>query len=567
MKNKFIYLAVLAAGFASCEPEFENEVNANYTSGDADFSTYVAVGNSLTAGYMDGTVSRVGQTYSFPNLLAQKFALVGGGEFTQPSYADDVNNLGGLMLRGMPIEFFTGDNEFKTRLVIDASQGRPENIVGTSTIEVSNINEGPYNNMGVPGAKSFHLGVPNYGNIAGVAIGASNPYFVRMASNPSATVLSDAMAKNPTFFTNWIGANDVLSYATGGGALADDPLTPTVDESLLPTAAADHNSTGNTNPATYGSNDITNSSVFASVYSSIITTLTSNGAKGVVATVPSVTSIPYFTTVPYAPLTAAGLGKSLLPSGTVAEQTTAGAAAMNQLNAALYNNLDAVFTALGEPNRVNPLNPNAANPLLIYDVDAADRSAQISGALQMQGVPAIQANVIGATFGKARQTTSSDLVVLPASSVIGTVNVSASANPVLNGFGAVNTGVSYPMENKWVLTANEKAKVASATAAYNNSIRSIAASKGLAVADMNAIMNQLVSGLRIETGQVYTANYFSGVANEWKVLFSLDGVHPNARGYAVIANEIIKVINRHYNSNLPLHNAGSFPGINIVGSN
>ena len=567
MKNKFIYLAVLAAGFASCEPEFENEVNANYTSGDADFSTYVAVGNSLTAGYMDGTVSRVGQTYSFPNLLAQKFALVGGGEFTQPSYADDVNNLGGLMLGGMPIEFFTGDNEFKTRLVIDASQGRPENIVGTSTIEVSNINEGPYNNMGVPGAKSFHLGVPNYGNIAGVAIGASNPYFVRMASNPSATVLSDAMAKNPTFFTNWIGGNDVLSYATGGGALADDPLTPTVDESLLPTAAADHNSTGNTNPATYGSNDITNSSVFASVYSSIITTLTSNGAKGVVATVPSVTSIPYFTTVPYAPLTAAGLGKSLLPSGTVAEQTTAGAAAMNQLNAALYNNLDAVFTALGEPNRVNPLNPNAANPLLIYDVDAADRSAQISGALQMQGVPAIQANVIGATFGKARQTTSSDLVVLPASSVIGTVNVSASANPVLNGFGAVNTGVSYPMENKWVLTANEKAKVASATAAYNNSIRSIAASKGLAVADMNAIMNQLVSGLRIETGQVYTANYFSGVANEWKVLFSLDGVHPNARGYAVIANEIIKVINRHYNSNLPLHNAGSFPGINIVGSN
>ena len=567
MKNKFIYLAVLAAGFASCEPEFENEVNANYTSGDADFSTYVAVGNSLTAGYMDGTVSRVGQTYSFPNLLAQKFALVGGGEFTQPSYADDVNNLGGLMLGGMPIEFFTGDNEFKTRLVIDASQGRPENIVGTSTIEVSNINEGPYNNMGVPGAKSFHLGVPNYGNIAGVAIGASNPYFVRMASNPSATVLSDAMAKNPTFFTNWIGANDVLSYATGGGALADDPLTPTVDESLLPTAAADHNSTGNTNPATYGSNDITNSGVFASVYSSIITTLTSNGAKGVVATVPSVTSIPYFTTVPYAPLTAAGLGKSLLPSGTVAEQTTAGAAAMNQLNAALYNNLDAVFTALGEPNRVNPLNPNAANPLLIYDVDAADRSAQISGALQMQGVPAIQANVIGATFGKARQTTSSDLVVLPASSVIGTVNVSASANPVLNGFGAVNTGVSYPMENKWVLTANEKAKVASATAAYNNSIRSIAASKGLAVADMNAIMNQLVSGLRIETGQVYTANYFSGVANEWKVLFSLDGVHPNARGYAVIANEIIKVINRHYNSNLPLHNAGSFPGINIVGSN
>ncbi len=61
MKNKFIYLAVLAAGFASCEPEFENDVDANYTSGDANFSSYVAIGNSLTAGYMDGTVYKSGQ--------------------------------------------------------------------------------------------------------------------------------------------------------------------------------------------------------------------------------------------------------------------------------------------------------------------------------------------------------------------------------------------------------------------------------------------------------------------------------------------------------------------------
>jgi lysophospholipase L1-like esterase len=557
MKNKFIYLSVLAVVFAACEPEFENEVDANYTSGDADFTSYVAVGNSLTAGYMDGTVSRVGQTYSFPNLLAQKFALVGGGAFTQPSYADDVNNLGGLMLGGISIG--------STRLVIDAAQQRPENITGTSTIEVSNLQATAYNNMGVPGAKSFHLVAPGYGNIAGVALGQSNPYFVRHATSPTATVLGDAMTKNPTFFTNWIGANDVLAYATSGGTMPDNPLTTTVDESLMP--ANDNFGTPNDNVLTYKGNDITSINVFRSAYNTIINTLTSGGAKGVVATVPSVTSIPYFTTVPYAPLTAAGLGKSLLPTGTVAEQTTAGTAAMNQLNAALYNNLDAVFTALGEPNRVNPLNPNAANPLLIHDVDAADRTAQISGALQLQGVPAIQANVIGATFGKARQTTSADLVVLPASGVIGTVNATASVNPVLSGFGAINNGVSYPMENKWVLTANEKTKVANATAAYNADIVSIAATKNLAVADMNAILGQLVSGLRIETGQVYTANYFSGSTTEGLVLFSLDGVHPNARGYAVIANEVLKVINRYYNANLPLHNPSYFPGINIVPSN
>ena len=531
MKNKYILLAILAAGFASCEPEFENDVNADYTSGDADFTSYVALGNSLTAGYMDGTVSRVGQSYSFPNLLATQFATVGGGEFTQPSYADDVNNLGGLTLGGAPI----GD----TRLIIDASQGRPENITGTSTIEVSNLQATAYNNMGVPGAKSFHLGASGYGNLAGVALGQSNPYFVRHATSPTATVLGDAMSKNPTFFTNWIGANDVLSYATNGGAQADG-ITP----------ANDHNLTGNTNPATYGSNDITNAGVFASVYSTIVSTLTSGGAKGVVCTVPSVTSIPYFTTVPYNPLSPAALG---------------GQTNIDALNASLYGPLDAVFTLSGEPNRVNPLSGTSANPILIWDEDAADRTAEITGGLMMQGVPGAIASEIGAAFGKARQATANDFVVLPAQSVIGTPNASASATLV--GLGANLNGVSYPIANKWVLTSDESVKVADATAAYNSAIVSIAAANDLAVADMNAILNQLVSGLRIETGQMYTANYFSGSSNEGLVLFSLDGVHPNARGYAVIANEFIKVINSFYNANIPLTHPSYFPGINILPTN
>lgn len=518
MKNKFIYLAIIAAGFASCEPEFENSVDANYTSGDADFSSYVAVGNSLTAGYMDGTVYRVGQTYSYPNLLAQQFALVGGGEFTQPSYAEDVDNLGGIQgLAG-------------TRLVIDASQGRPENIAGASTITLT-PQATAYNNMGVPGAKSFHLLAPGYGNVAGVALGQANPYFVRHATSPTATVLGDAMSKNPTFFTNWIGANDVLSYATNGGAQSDG-VTP----------ANDHNVTGNTNPATYGGNDITNSNVFASVYSTIITTLTSNGAKGVVCTIPSVTSIPYFTTVPYAPVSDAALNAN--PQAALLVQ--------------LYQ-----FLAVATNGRIAPLNltDGVSNPVLINDADLTDLSAQIAFYANNSGNPLLIANAstLGALYGKARQTTSADLIVLPASSVIGTT----SANPAPFNI----QGVTQPLANRWVLTANEKNKVANATAAYNAAIVSIAASHNIAVADMNAVMNQLVSGLRIETGQMYTANYFSGSATEGQVLFSLDGVHPNARGYAVIANEFIKVINEYYNANLPLHHPSYFPGINIVPSN
>lgn len=504
MKNKFIYLAILAAGFASCEPEFENEVDANYTSGDADFTSYVAIGNSLTAGYMDGTVSRVGQTYSFPNLLAQKFALVGGGAFTQPSYEEDVDNVGGI--QGLP--------GFNKRLVIDVSQGRPE-IISTGNIGVTLTPQATaYNNMGVPGAKSFHLGVSGYGNLAGVALGQSNPYFVRHATSPTATVLGDAMSKNPTFFTNWIGANDVLSYATNGGAQSDG-VTP----------AADHNTTGNMNPATYGGNDITNANVFASVYSTIVNTLTMNGAKGVVATVPSVTSIPYFTTVPFNPVP--------LDNATATQLNSGYATYNGGLDLAFSNGL--ITNQERMKRKINFV--AGKNPVVIVDNDLTNLSGL--------GIPSY------------RMTTSQDLIVLPASSFIGTT---VGGNPTL-----IN-GVSVPLSNKWVLTANEKAKVASATASYNASIRSIAASKGLAVADMNAIMNQLISGLRVDDGTIYTANYFSA-ATASTVLFSLDGVHPNPRGYAVIANEIIKVINSHYNANLPIYSPANFPGVNIVGTN
>ncbi len=42
MKNKFIYLAIIAAGFASCEPEFENPVTQDYSAGKTIKSLAVA---------------------------------------------------------------------------------------------------------------------------------------------------------------------------------------------------------------------------------------------------------------------------------------------------------------------------------------------------------------------------------------------------------------------------------------------------------------------------------------------------------------------------------------------
>jgi lysophospholipase L1-like esterase len=517
MKNKFIYLSVLAmAGLVSCEPEFENAVDANYTAGEADFSSYVAVGNSLTAGYMDGTVSKGGQANSFPNLLSQQFATVGGGVFTQPSYDEDVNNLGGIS--GLP--------GFNTRLVINASVGAPQPLAGTSTITLT-PQATAYNNMGVPGAKSFHLLIPGYGNPANFP--AANPYYVRHATSNTSTVLGDAVSKNPTFFTNWIGANDILSYATTGGIGVDQ--------------------TGNFNPATYGSNDITDPMVFAGVYNLVInggtspafgavTGLAQNGAKGVVATIPSVTSIPFFTTVPY----------NALP----AEATSSNVNALQ-----LYG-----FLAQVTGGRISPLSTAAGskNPLLISDETLSNLNLQIAGAAATIPSLAPYATALGQLYGRARQATSNDLILLTSSGKIGQPNSLGIAPFNVNG-------VTFPMQDGDVLIPSEQLAIANATNAYNAAIKSIAASKNLAVADMNVILGVLVNGLRSVNGQIYTANYFSGAATENKVLFSLDGVHPNARGYAVIANEIIKVINSHYKSNMPFLNPSYFPGISIVATN
>ena len=93
MKNTIKFMiGLLAIGLVSCEPEFENAVTDEgfYDAGDADFSTYVALGNSLTAGYADGALFRSGQNDSYPNIMAEQFSFVGGGDFTQPLTSDNV---------------------------------------------------------------------------------------------------------------------------------------------------------------------------------------------------------------------------------------------------------------------------------------------------------------------------------------------------------------------------------------------------------------------------------------------------------------------------------------------
>ena len=191
LKLKYIWAVLMVVALSSCEQgKYDREIEppVELVSGEADFTRYVALGNSLTAGYADGALFIASQTNAYPNLLSEKMALAGGGEFTTPFMND---NTGGLLLGGEP---FPGQGP---RLFFDGSGLSV--LPGSSTTEISNIQAGPYNNMGVPGAKSFHLLANGYGNIAALPLGLANPYYVRMASSSNASVIEDALAINPTF--------------------------------------------------------------------------------------------------------------------------------------------------------------------------------------------------------------------------------------------------------------------------------------------------------------------------------------------------------------------------------
>lgn len=515
MKNlKYIWILALGLGLTACSDDDSSSDGMSeplpaLTAGDANFSKYVSLGNSLTAGYADGALYRISQENSMPNILSGQFSLVGGGNFSQPLTSD---NTGGLLANGTPIA--------DPRLVFDGAGPVPittlNPMANITTDIVLNNPTGPFNNMGVPGAKSFHLLAPGYGDLNGLFATppTANPYFVRMASSPTTSVITDAMAQTPTFFSLWIGNNDVLGYALSGGD---------------------------------GTDPITDQATFDFAYSTLVSTLTSVGSQGVIANIPDVTSIPHFTTVPYNPLSP--------DNPDFAPQ-------IPTLNM-IFGAINQIYDALGQPERAIVFSETENSPVVIKDESLTDISAQITGALMAsptfpafigqfglppQAAPAV-ANLLGATYGQTRQATASDLFVLPSSRVIGTVNSDYAAGLVAQGLPPTLAGqfsaegITKPLDDKWVLIPSEQAEIASATASFNATIESAANNAGLAFVDANALLNQLANGGIASGDYVLTASLVTGGA------FSLDGVHPNSRGYALIANEFLKAIDATYGSN------------------
>jgi phospholipase/lecithinase/hemolysin len=86
--------------------------------------------------------------------------------------------------------------------------------------------------------------------------------------------------------------------------------------------------------------------------------------------------------------------------------------------------------------------------------------------------------------------------------------------------------------------------IRTAVAGYNTEIAKQATALGATLVDINSLVNSLASNGMVVGGQRLTTDFMGG-------LFSLDGIHPTDTGYAIIANEFIKTMNRTLAAGIP----------------
>lgn len=170
----------------------------------ADFSNYVALGDSLTAGYTGGGLEQFFQEHSYPATIARQ---AGSPVFEMPLVSEP----------GLP------------PLLMLAHLVPSPVIVPSSAVPGQPINAtypAPYNDLGVPGATLYDM-LFTTGNIQNLLAGnLDNVMHDLILRDGQHTALEQAIGLNPTFVSVWIGNNDILGAAVMGTPVEGVTMTP-----------------------------------------------------------------------------------------------------------------------------------------------------------------------------------------------------------------------------------------------------------------------------------------------------------------------------------------------------
>ena len=235
---KILFTILMIGALTSCQLSDPSVTSTKSDAGTLASGGFVAIGNSLTAGYQSGGLMEDFQQYSFPKQIATQMGVT---DFAQPTVSypglPNVMELKGLdpILEDAP------------------GTGAPTNLGYAK----------PYNNLGIPGIVLADV-MLSTSTQSSTDQGLSGSGLIDVVLRGQGTVWQQAKALQPSFITLWIGNNDVLGFATSGGA---SPTTPT------------------------------DANTFAFLFNQLGDSLASLGAKVAVANIPNVTDIPFFTTI------------------------------------------------------------------------------------------------------------------------------------------------------------------------------------------------------------------------------------------------------------------------------
>jgi len=184
-------LATAGAIFVACSDDSQIALGPRPSGANSIFQSYVAIGNSITAGYQSSGITDATQRQSYAFLLAQQM----GTRFAYPSIAGRGCN--------PPVTNFQTQAGGTT---ITAAQ-RPTICDLRAATSATAI----LNNVAVPNASSYDPtdpdGTPFSNILTTLFLGGKSQ-------------VQKALEAHPTFATIWIGNNDVLGFAVADGRTA-----------------------------------------------------------------------------------------------------------------------------------------------------------------------------------------------------------------------------------------------------------------------------------------------------------------------------------------------------------
>ena len=172
--------------------------------GTADFSHVVALGDSYTAGFSNGSLNERHQIFSPAAIFAQQT----GAVLCQPSDAATVNCFAQPLVTwpGIPGELQLTSPSL-TGVVAAPGNGAPV-MTGFGR---------PYNNLAVPGAMLYDILNTKGTETQPVTFEQGTP-FPQFILRGLGTAAQQAAAQHPTFVVAWIGGDDFFLAATSGSA-------------------------------------------------------------------------------------------------------------------------------------------------------------------------------------------------------------------------------------------------------------------------------------------------------------------------------------------------------------